>query len=822
MQESAESASDDDLIDFDKTDIDVTREHAVLTNDEAYKINHSYEQAPAGVTLNLLGCLLFGGWLWNLVPNNLLMPWGIFILANTIVHFFIINQYQRAKDRTQFRKNWAFFNGFLFTVYAIAWGCGYHLFFPYLDPNQQIFLFYLAGIYLLGLLPVLASTHKAYVCVLTALSIPLLLLTLEQPFNEGIITASLIAFTTIALGFIAKRYQQTIQESYLLAMDIKQSSEKLHHEHFKKFSLEYKKRIYEEKTRAEKISQEKDQAVKTLTSIGEAIVTTDKDGNITYMNPVAEIYTGWKHEQALGNHFDRIITIFDESTGQKIDSLLENCVKSSNTITASDDTKLLRRDKVEYFIDYSVSPILDNKQEIVGTVMVFRDITEDRGREKLAWQANHDQLTGLINRREFENRLLKILKSKDEERQHALCYIDLDHFKIVNDTCGHEAGDKLLKMIADCLKNRTRDTDTLARLGGDEFGLILYSCSLKKAELLAEIVRKEVEQIEFKWDGEVYKVSASIGVVAITDQFHSLSDILRSADIACYDAKDDGRNKVNILDFTDEFILHNIEDSPKNETIHSCLNREAFLLFHQGMESVNPEVSDRMSELYIRAEKTNGDLLLPEEIFPVAKRYHLLTSMDRWVVRNSFEALADYDHPLNQFDIININLCRESIRDESFLEYLLLCQNHYALTGSHKKICLDIPESSLEKNPDETRKFIQRAKLNNFLVTIDDFHSSLNNFKRIKSLQVDFIKFDGRELTDSRELEIEQTLIRSLNEVAHQLRVKTIAKQVDTVHSHQTLKNIGIDFIQGNIISAAKALPKPSTDLEQTTAFTIS
>ena len=185
MQETAESVSDDDLIDFDKTDIDVTREHAVLTNDDAYKINHSYEQAPAGVTLNLLGCLLFGGWLWNLVPNNLLMPWGIFILANTIVHFFIINQYQRAKDRTQFRKNWAFFNGFLFTVYAIAWGCGYHLFFPYLDPNQQIFLFYLAGIYLLGLLPVLASTHKGIPLCTHSLGHPLIIVNLGATLQRG-------------------------------------------------------------------------------------------------------------------------------------------------------------------------------------------------------------------------------------------------------------------------------------------------------------------------------------------------------------------------------------------------------------------------------------------------------------------------------------------------------------------------------------------------------------------------------------------------------------------------------------------------------------
>ena len=812
MEKSVENQPVSVDIGIESAKFDVTAENVTLSNNEAYKINHSFEQAPTGICINLIGASLFTVWLWDTISQSVLLPWLFFITTNTVIHFSIIHQYKKAINRARFKKNWAFYNGFLFSMYAIAWGIGYHFFFPYLDVNQQIFLYYLAGIYLLAMLPVLSSTLNAYLCTIVAFAVPLLVIALEQPGNENLIISALIICTGMTLGFISKKYQNTINQSYLLAMDIKSNSEKMHHEHMQKFSKAFHKKITKQKSEAEKLIQEKDHVVKTLTSIGEAILTTDSEGVITYINPVAEVYLGWTKKDAVGKHIDLILNIFDDNSNTKIKSLFESCIGSFSTITGSNNTKLLRRDKVEYYIDYSISPIMDSAHNIAGTVMVFRDVTEERGREKvLAWQANHDQLTGLINRREFENRLNKILSSRNESRQHALCYIDLDHFKIVNDTCGHHAGDELLKKVAQCLKNKTRDTDTLARLGGDEFGLILYSCSLKKAELLAEIVRKEVENIDFHWDNNLHKISASIGVVVITDEFDNLAEILRSADTACYEAKGDGRNKINILDYTDEHVRQNREDVENLDSIQACLNRESFVLHYQAIKPVNEFDKNTVCEILIRAEKLNGNLLLPEEIMPVAKRYHLMSSIDRWVIRNSFEYIATQNEVLDPYSIISVNVSEQSLCDDSFLDYLLLNYNHYALNKYNKKICLEIPESSLINHSEKTIKFIRDVREHGFLIAIDDFQTELNSFKKIETLKPDFIKFDGRMTKPVEQNNLEHKILQSIIEISQHVQVKTIAKYIDSDQNMLELRKLGIDYIQGYLLSEPAILPKDVT-----------
>ena len=802
-----------DNVDFGIEDskFDVTAENVVLRNNEAYKINHSFEQAPMGICINLIGMVLFTAWLWSVIPEAILLPWLFFITTNTLIHFSIIHKYKKAINRARFKKNWAFYNGFFFSVYAISWAIGYYYFFPYLDANQQIFLYYLAGIYLLAMLPVLSSTFNAYLCVIVAFAIPLLLLTLEQAGNNSLIICTLIVCTSITLGFISRKYQNTINQSYMLAMDIKNSSEKLHIEHMQKFNKAFQKKITKQKSEAKKLIQEKDHVVKTLTSIGEAILTSDAKGIITYINPVAEVYLGWSKKDAIGKHIDLILNIFDDTNNNKIKSIFESCVNSFSTITGSNNTKLLRRDRVEYYIDYSISPIMDSAHNIAGTVMVFRDVTEERGREKvLAWQANHDQLTGLINRREFENRLNKILKSKDQSRQHALCYIDLDHFKIVNDTCGHHAGDELLKKVAQCLKNKTRDTDTLARLGGDEFGLILYSCSLKKAELLAEIVRKEVESIDFHWDNDLYKISASIGVVVISDEFDNLAEILRSADTACYGAKGEGRNKINIFDYTDEHARQNRDEIENLDSIQACLNRESFILHYQAIKPVN-DFENNICELLLRAEKLNGNVVLPEELIPVAKRYHLMSSIDRWVVRNSFEFITTESQDIKPYTIISLNISDQSICDDSFLDYLILNYNHYALDTFNKKICLELPESVLINHFEKAETFIAAVRKHGFLIAIDDFRTELNNFKKIETINPDYIKFDGRMMSPVETNNLEHKILSSMIDISHHIGIKTIAKYIDSEQNMEELKKLGVDYIQGYLLSEPTLLPRDIT-----------
>ncbi len=782
---------------FDHEEITVDKRNLILNDQERYKIKYALDQAPMGVCINLIGSGLITAWQWENIPEFILIPWLFFIACNSVAHLYIVSQYKKLISHSDPKKHWSVYNGFLFCMYSMAWGIGYHFFFQYLDQGQQLFLYYAAGIYLLSFIPALAPTYKAYMCLVISFAMPLVFLILKNTWLESLYMLTILLTTLFTLLFIAKKYQSTIVQSYSIAVDIKNKAEVNYQKQLKNFNLQFKKEADKFKNETQVILDEKEHALKTLKYIGEAIITTNSTGKITYLNPIAEIYLGWDKDLIINKNIEMVFNIYDELSKVKLSCPFEKCINSLSNVYSNNKTKLVRRDKVEYSVEYCISPIFDASSRITGTVLIFRDVTEKRNEEKtLNWQASHDQLTGLINRREFEKRLNRILNSKEQKRQHALCYIDLDHFKIVNDCCGHLAGDKLLIKIADRLKNKTRDTDTLARLGGDEFGLILYGCSQEKAKLLAEIVRGEVENIDFPWEGKTYKVSASIGVVAINNEFNNLTDILRSADMACYDAKNKGRNKVNLLNMDQEFINHNRDQTEWIDTIRECLNRESFLLYQQSILSLDEFNSNSLCELLIRAKKANGVLIYPYQFLPVAKQYNLMPVIDRWVIKACFELIA-YKHPsLKNFNTLSINISEQSVCDESFLRYLISCKNDYSITANN--ICIEIPEISLINHHEQTVKFISDLKNNNFKLAIDNFCSGLGIFKNIKDLDIDLIKFDGRIVTDGKSKYIEYKILESMNDICHHIGSQTIAKYIDNEKNLDALYEIGIDYAQGH------------------------
>lgn len=792
---------------FDNEEITVDKRDLVLNDHERYKIKYALDQAPMGVCINIIGSGLFTAWQWKTIPEFILVPWLFFIACNSVIHLYIISQYKKFITHSDPRKHWSVYNGFLFCICSFAWGAGYHLFFQYMEQGQQLFLYYTAGIYLLSLIPVLAPTYKAYLCLVVSFTIPLAFLMIQNPWPQSFFMLMLLLTTSLALIFIAKKYQNTIVQSYSIAVDIKNKAEIAYQKQIRNFNLQFKKEADRYKNETQIILDEKEHALKTLKCIGEAIITTDSVGKITYINPIAEIYLGWNKDVVINKNIDMVFNIYDETSKVKLSCPFEKCINSASNVNSNNKTKLIRRDKVEYSVEYCMSPIIDTASRIIGTVLIFRDVTEKRSEEKtLNWQASHDQLTGLINRREFENRLNRIINSKEQSRQHALCYIDLDHFKIVNDCCGHHAGDKLLIKISERLKNKTRDTDTLARLGGDEFGLILYGCSQEKAKLLAEIVRKEVEKIDFQWDGKTYKVSASIGIVPINNEISDLAEILRSADMACYDAKSKGRNNVNILNLDKEFIKQNRDQTEWIDTIQECLNRQSFLIYQQSISPLDELNNNSICEFLIRAKKMNGDLVSPDQFFPIAKQYNLMPTIDRWMIKGCFELLA-YKHPsLEDFSTISINISEQSICDEAFLKYLLSCKNDYSIPEGN--ICIEVPEHALVNHNEQTIKFISDLKTNGFKIAIDDFYSGLESFKKIKDLHIDMIKFNGRINSNGKDKNIEYKILESMNDICHHIGSQTIAKYIDNEKNLETLYEIGIDYAQGYQCSKPYRLSK--------------
>ncbi|MEG4348344.1 diguanylate cyclase [Microcoleus sp. LAD1_D3] len=317
-------------------------------------------------------------------------------------------------------------------------------------------------------------------------------------------------------------------------------------------------REVEERQRLEaSLFAEKELAQVTLQSIGDAVITTNAQGNVRFFNPIAEQLTGWKAHEAKGLPLSTVFEIVNEVTRQPLENPMDKALLEKRIVGLANHTTLIARDGIEYAIENSAAPIRDYQGQIIGAVIVFHDVTESRNiARQLSWQANHDALTGLINRRGFEQRLIEAIASvQDSNQQHALCYLDLDKFKVVNDTAGHIAGDELLRQITRVLQKGVRANDTLARLGGDEFGLLLTKCPLSKATQIAEKLKDIVHQFRFIWDSKTFIIGVSIGVVAINQTSQDLMEVMGAADAACYAAKGKGRNCVHVYRLDDGELI---------------------------------------------------------------------------------------------------------------------------------------------------------------------------------------------------------------------------------------------------------------------------
>ena len=436
-------------------------------------------------------------------------------------------------------------------ITALAFSVGYLLFLPLVNSFVQVVLLLILATLSVSFLPVLSIFLPAYIIYISAFIFPIVFWIYSLPPEDGYPIAALLAVTYCMLIIVASYYSKALLEAFGIAGKINKQVESLSQviDKTNTLNVKLKKDVFEFAKTNDSVSRQKEQAEITLQSIGEGVIATDEFGRINYINPVAEIYTGWTTKDVTGRYLSTVLNLFDESSHVKLADPAEQCLENNTTIHSNDNALLIRRDGLEYAIEYSTTPIKTKDNKLNGAVMVFRDVTEKRTMEKsLNWQAKHDALTGLINRREFDNRLKKMLNNVEQsEREHALCFIDLDRFKLVNDSCGHQAGDELLIKIAERLRKKTRDTDTLARLGGDEFAVIMYSCTLDKAKLIAEIFREEVSKLNFDWHGKHFSVSASIGVVPITDTTENLTELQRIADMACYKAKDAGGNRVEVF-----------------------------------------------------------------------------------------------------------------------------------------------------------------------------------------------------------------------------------------------------------------------------------
>jgi len=563
-----------------------------------------------------------------------------------------------------------------------------------------------------------------------------------------------------------------------------------------------------ERKRAERlVFEEKERAQVTLQSIGEAVIRTDAEGRIDYMNPTAEALTGWTLFESRGRPIDTVLRVIDEATRKEATSPLLRCLREGAAPPPAEHTVLQSRTGLEVAIHSSVAPIRNRQGATLGAVTVFRDVTRERRLKRaLSYQATHDALTGLINRREFDARLQAAVETARRGQDDlVLLYVDLDQFKIVNDTCGHPAGDRLLRDVTALLQARVRASDTIARLGGDEFGILLEACAGDQARKIAESIRAAVRDYRFVWNDNAMSIGASIGLVPIGRETESVASLMSAADIACYSAKGSGRNRVHVYDRTEQTGLH--REMYWVARVTRAVEEGRLDLEAQPIRVVSDESPRRPTdfrELLVRLRDERGELVSPGDFIPAAERYNVMSAIDRWVVRAAVKLLRSQPGGGGAGgQLYALNLSGTSLNDPSFIEDTLTALEDRAVAAG---ICFEITETAAVSNLDQAAWFMNELRGRGCRFALDDFGSGLSSFRYLKTLPVDYLKIDGQFIRQIASDPVDRSMVEGICHVARALGIQTIAERVESAEVLESLERLGVNYVQGYFVGRPELL----------------
>lgn len=549
------------------------------------------------------------------------------------------------------------------------------------------------------------------------------------------------------------------------------------------------------------LALEKERAQVTLASIGEAVFTTDSEGRVEYMNAVAEQLSGWNIEDARGRALVEVL---------RITSASDTTSNASTLGPLAGDSLLVDRAGQEIAIDQSTAPIRGSDGTVHGSVVVVRDVSAQRKlAREITFQASHDALTGLFNRRAFEERLAELLESaRTQGAQHALLYLDLDQFKIVNDACGHSAGDQLLRQLAVVMRKEVRQSDALARLGGDELGVLLAGCALAEAERVAAKLLEAVGEFRFVWKDRTFTIGVSIGVVPFGAEAESIAALLSAADAACYAAKDQGRNRVRIYQDDDVELSQRRSQMQWVTRLKRAVTEDEFVLYSQPIFPVVRQAGRAVQhEVLLRLREADGSVVLPGAFLPAAERYNLMPDIDRWVIRTTLRWLATHSQALQAVASYNVNVSGQSLSDPRFLDFVLA---EFEASGvPPAQVCFEITETAAVANLDSAMRVITRLKERGCRFLLDDFGSGWSSFAYLKNLPVDYLKIDGSLVRDMAVDRLDEAMVRAINEIGHVMGISTIAEFVESDDVLARLAVIGVDYAQGYAIGYPVPIDDP-------------
>ena len=562
------------------------------------------------------------------------------------------------------------------------------------------------------------------------------------------------------------------------------------------------------------LQREKERAEVTLESIADGVIATASDGTVAAMNRAAEKITSWRSAEAIGKPFDEIFSIEDEATGLRIRNIA-NLAMSKGEVISSARAVLRAKDDALLPIDNSAAPIHTARGEIDGAVVVFRNVAAERAAaQQLEWRATHDLMTGLSNRTAYEHALEQLFDSRTQDGPHSLVMFDLDEFKIVNDTCGHAAGDELLKQLARLLVNRARKTDVVTRLGGDEFAVLMPRCPGDKAMRLAEELRRTIAEFRFNWNGRFFQVGASLGVVEINDSFADAADVQKAADMACYMAKRSGRNRICL--HTPESAALDAVRSQMNAVsdIRQAIDEDRLRLYGQPIVALNRDAPRALHfEVLLRMVDPNGNIVPPGAFLPAAERYGLIDELDRWVITHAAQACARRYGPdqWNELETISINLSAATLRDQNIANYIIEQLEQHAIPFD--KVCFEVTETAAMRNPGQVGELMHALRAKGLRFALDDFGAGMTSLSQLRDLPIDILKIDGGFIDGVHLDDVNGPVVEAIQMIAHRLSMKTIAERVEQPAELAYLRRLGVDFVQGYLL----ARPAPIEEVLQAT-----
>jgi|KBSSwiStaDraftv2_1062776.scaffolds.fasta_scaffold15386_6 diguanylate cyclase (GGDEF)-like protein/PAS domain S-box-containing protein len=545
--------------------------------------------------------------------------------------------------------------------------------------------------------------------------------------------------------------------------------------------------------------------VTALQSLSEAIVTTDLGGHLVYLNPAAERLLGVGRAQAMGRLLEEIVGIVDQNDRKLLADPIREAIDGGNGNPHALTRRAVLLGKAsgeERAIELSASPLRDIDGQLAGAVVLLHDVTELRGlHRQMSYQATHDALTGLVNRREFERRLEEAADAaRRGEAAHMLCYLDLDRFKIVNDSSGHLAGDSMLRDVAKLLRDQVRDSDTVARLGGDEFGMLLVGCPLDKARQIADDVCRVVAGFRFVWHDRVFNIGVSIGLIEIGREAGTVEQLLASADSACYVAKKEGAGRVSVYSARDEALARGSGEIEWLQKLQGAIKEERFALYYQpivaafGSESEGPSM-----EVLLRMLDESGHEIQPGEFVQAAERFRLMASVDRWVVQTTLSALSRNYFQLARDRSVAINISGQTLGDPQFLEFVVETLDSTGVSPG--QVCFEISETAVNGNLENARRFVGVLHGMGCKFTIDDFGSGVGSFSSLKNLELDYLKLDGSVMRNLAGDSVSQTMVTAMIKLARTLNFKIIAEQVEDSAALEAARKMGVDYVQGFVIA---------------------